>query len=438
MKTPYKFSIATLLLAISHISNAQTSSMTELQNLTQQNPQAAYQLSQKMSATYAGQTNFDLLYADIAVKTNHLDEAQFALNRVLINEPNNAAARFSLAQIYMRQRDYLRSQQEYTTLLGNQQLSSNDRKLAQQQLSLINRILANHVAYWHAQLGLSGGYDSNANSATNTNLITLPAIGEFIIAPDQHALHSDFTDLTINANGNLPVNDTFSVFGMMNGETKNNFSAHNFDTNIVDIYAGVAAQVADDVVVKLPLAAERLWLGNSVARDLLSATLQADQTINARNNFSYYAQINRINYPNQVGQDVKNVLGGVYWGHAFPALRLALGPYYGVQSAYTVGNNFLGAHFYGINNRILFTVSNIYYPYLNINLQTTKYNGINPIYNERRRNHFYDVVAGVDWNVSRQWIINANIETTNNQEDLDFYQYRRNVVQAGVKYNFGL
>ena len=77
----------------------------------------AYSYAASEVSRYEGDPVFDYYYGIAAIDSGHASEGVFALERVLLTEPNNHAARLELARGYYILEEYARSRQEFNTVL---------------------------------------------------------------------------------------------------------------------------------------------------------------------------------------------------------------------------------------------------------------------------------------------------------------------------------
>lgn len=129
-------------------------------------PAAAFALLSAEEDEWAGSPQFDYLLGLAAIDSGNFDHAVLALQRLLLQDPNSAAARIELGRAYYGLGDMALAQQEFEQLQA-----LNPPPLAQQIIAdYLERIRAAETAYKPRTLGyieFEAGYNNNANGATS-------------------------------------------------------------------------------------------------------------------------------------------------------------------------------------------------------------------------------------------------------------------------------
>lgn len=135
--------------------------------------QLAYQESLRLIDDWAGDPKFDYLMGLSAYKAGYFEDAVFAFERVLINEPKDVLSRLYLAFGYFKVQNYKASQKELKEL-QKLPLKQKDMDQVNQYLVLIAKYEASRLKSHSFNVSLSYSYDSNANSGTDLDSYVLP------------------------------------------------------------------------------------------------------------------------------------------------------------------------------------------------------------------------------------------------------------------------
>ena len=133
--------------------------------LQQKNPQSAYRLLESYEDEYAGWWEYDYLLGVAALESGKSNLAIFALQRSLAMNPNLVGAHVDLGRAYFEVNELVPAKAEFETVLKNQPIEK-VANVARNYLRLIEDKSSPVRLSSRYYLETSGGYDSNANSAT--------------------------------------------------------------------------------------------------------------------------------------------------------------------------------------------------------------------------------------------------------------------------------
>ena len=189
-----------------------------------------------------GDPLFDYFYGVAAVEVGQPTAGVLALERVLLNDPNNDLVRLELARAYYAQGEYQRAKDEFLAVKKNQPPAG--------VVSTINVYLddikakdASYKTTFGAYVELGVGYNNNVNAATAVSNIVLPYIGPVTLGATSQPLKSVFGYDSVGANVNVPINAAVSVFANANTSGQRYSQVSGYDLNVSNAAAGV--KVAD-------------------------------------------------------------------------------------------------------------------------------------------------------------------------------------------------
>lgn len=114
----------------------------------------------------AGDPQFDYLLGTALLDAGYPGRATFVLERLALVQPDFAGSRLELARAYFELGDYPSAEREFNALLGLNP-PANVQEVIIRYLDAINRQNDRYASQWSGYAQLGGGYDSNANSASD-------------------------------------------------------------------------------------------------------------------------------------------------------------------------------------------------------------------------------------------------------------------------------
>lgn len=187
--------LALLALApLAPVTAAHAQTVDELKQLVQsEQHQKAYKLGQEMVGSY-GQVEFDLYFGVAAVASGNAAEGIMALERVVLQEPDNRTARHFLARGYYALGDDVRARQEFESLLTD--ADGAEAKTINTYLDALREREASYRTRITALAEFSLGKDSNVNSGVQAGAsiyLPKPIYTEFA-APDDNSSSTAISD----------------------------------------------------------------------------------------------------------------------------------------------------------------------------------------------------------------------------------------------------
>ena len=178
--------------------------------LQQKNPQSAYRLLESYEDEYAGWWEYDYLLGVAALESGKSNLAIFALQRSLAMNPNLVGAHVDLGRAYFEVNELVPAKAEFETVLKNQPIKK-VATVARNYLRLIEDKSSPVRFSSRYYFETSGGYDSNANSATGAKTFE-----GFTLSDENTKTPSTYYSLKVGA----------SMFMRLNKKTSFNLAAN--------------------------------------------------------------------------------------------------------------------------------------------------------------------------------------------------------------------
>ena len=132
-------------------------------------PEQRYQQLAGMEERFAGDVDYDYGIGSAAVDTGKFTEAVFPLQRAVATQPDFAGARLELARAYYGVGDNESARREFTSL-RDEKPPPRVEEMIQQYMDAIDRRAVEYQQQQSAYAEFSGGHDSNANGATDSQV----------------------------------------------------------------------------------------------------------------------------------------------------------------------------------------------------------------------------------------------------------------------------
>lgn len=308
----------------------------------------AYRLLAPQAAARVGDPDFDYALALAAIDSGRPGEAIVALQRVLAVQPDNAPARAELARAYAMTGDIDTAKAQFDTVLQDPSLPDPVR----QRFTGIVRQYDTQIRGGGSDLSgfvdLSGGFDSNVNSATELTSIVIPlfaGLGPGTLGGGARAMEDEFFDLQGGLSGVTALNRQDRLFASALGGWRNNLDGDAFDQQSLTGTAGYAHSFASRDVLSISLQGQQFWLGNASYRQGVGAIVQYTHLMGG-NALSVSGQYYRFNYDTDPLRDADRYAAALSYAARHWVLSLNAGKEDTRRAAGDANSNlFAGANF---------------------------------------------------------------------------------------------
>jgi hypothetical protein len=385
----------------------------------------AMSLAESYLAEYEGDSDFDYAYGRAAYFNEKYDHAAFALERVVINAPDDFNAHLLLASVYIEMGNT--DAAIYELAYVNEHAS--DEKFIKSANALLKRISdTNNAQQWTTQIEVGAGYDDNYNIGLDTNTVEFNG-AQYAINDDRQVQDSYFNDLSVNGayrfNSASALNLRFWHRGYYEGQqqsefTLRNVSSFNEQKYPVTISAELRPLLIDGDFSRLVTSLSGLVdldKGNTKLRpqfiSRLTHLMLEDDTQNRVRAMVGF----RLAYAPSAWRHAANLLASTEWASQSEGeqyARDALGLTYDLSYQYKNGN----------------TTS------LSSSFQNYRYQGDFSTSNEQRESNLFYATLKHEWRIGSAANINAMYRFIDGASNIDFFDYQRNFVRVGFGYQF--
>lgn len=404
-------------------------------------PKGAYRLLAPLESDRAGDPEFDLLLGIAAIDAGRNTEAVFALERVLVMQPDNARARAEIARAYFNLKETTAARREFERV-KQQNPPPDVGRTIDRYLSAIQQTGSENKPTARAFIETFAGHDSNVNSATADRSVAVPAFGGllFTLGPGASRTPDTYWGLAAGVSAQVPFNARWTLLVGFIGSRRWNQSVENFDSSSIDFNAGaryrvdrdtytLAAQV-NDFTVYDPIYTDTY-------REARGATVQWQRDVDARNQISLYGQYAKLVYPDQrVRNAARYVIGGGYARAMSQVLTMYAGAYIGKEETESASVTFLGNDLVGMRvggDRIL---NDQWTAFGTAAFEYRNYRGVDPTFLVVRQDHQVTATAGVAYVPARNWRVTPQLLWFRNNSNIVINEFDRLLAEVRVRRDF--
>jgi tetratricopeptide (TPR) repeat protein len=404
--------------------------------LDEHKPREAYQLLLPLQSQRAGEVEYDYLLGIAALDAGDAQQAVFALERVLAVNPNQLQARAEIARAYFVLGEKENARREFKTVSESRELPETARGTIDKYLTQ----LTPQQTFLSAYLEAAVGYDSNVNSATNNNVIAIPALGGALgqINPLGTQLPAGFAGVGAGASLSHALNQEWWLLGNAAYAGKFNFEHTQFNTGTIDLSAGVRWNRGSNALVALAQG-QSFQVDNSQYRRSLGGTAQWIHNLSARQQVTVYGQYATLRYPDQQVRNADRAIGGAAYSQAFegPYLPVAfVSGYAGNERDIKDGFSYLGFKPAGVRLGGQLTLHPTVVGFGSFGYEYREYNGVEPLFLTTRHDNQYDVSVGLNYVFAPKWTLRPQVAYTRVISNIELNSYDRTVASVALRRDF--
>jgi tetratricopeptide (TPR) repeat protein len=403
------------------------------------NTPSAWQQAQSMRQQWETDPAFDYLYGTLALGQKHYNEAQFALERVVIADPGNLDARIALAQAYYHLGDKQSAAKQFDLIKQANPPADVLRQLNQHMTEAGNTQKGRLMGFVEGTLG----HDNNINSATGSDSISNPdfdALDPFSSATV--ALESNARQQSDMYNAEQAGLDYYQPFDDSNGmemrgrvTRRDNFSSDRFDSNSYRV-SGSLYHLEGRHFLRGTLTAQDYRISDSDNHQYYS--LSGDWLGHDFNGWDVFANvfINEMNYSDNL-RDIRQYIAQSGVQRQFGDVRHIAGLSLGDEHALNGDADYNARDFVGVFYDVRYFLGGSHQLFGRLWHQESNQKGSEPFFvGETRDDSLQQLSVGWDWQLSKPLRLRTETGYTHNNSDVDYYSYERSWVQTTLRYSF--
>ena len=407
--------------------------------------QQAYDLGSKNLEEWEGEPEFDFLYGLAALESGNANESVYALERVAATSSDailRSRARLELARAYFVTNNLTASENLFNAVLADNP-PVNVQQNIQAFLQLIAARKNAQKATFNWTIASSIGSDSNANSATSNGLIDTPLIGQIELDPAGQETDDNFSSTTVTMAYKYPFTRDRSL-----GLTISLGHLDNFDTDQFDI-----DNIRGELAYNWGNETHRFTHGISSGKVNLDQNgFQKSLAVNsswqrAGGNGWYQsasAAFTKVRYDTNNGgdlndlRDVDQLLFTAGITKISGAMTHSLNIYTADEDpAASTGGDHNGRSYSGLAYSALYRMNAQHTPFLRVSIQDVDHDSEHPVFfNTKRSGETRSATVGWFWQIAKNLMVTGEAAFTDNNSNIDLFDYERFKYQAGLRYQF--
>jgi hypothetical protein len=403
-----------------------------------QNAAAAYELG-KQNPDQIGLPAFDFYFGIAAIDSGHAGEGVLALERYVVNFPENLQARLELARGYFVLGEDARAREEFEGVLKANPPPGVVANIERFMSALRSRESA-YQTTTGAFVELGFGHDSNANGGVGSPGINLPIFGSVVVGQNGVKAPTDFTWLAVGGSVSHPIYPGLSLFanGQLDGKYNSNNFASQFDQNNIALNGGLA-YVKEQNLYRLTASHSDVEVDHKRFRALDGVSGELHHQLDELQTIGPFIQLARLSYTgDNQPRDADFQALGVNYRKAF------IGNYQPLFTATAnIGNEHnvrnrpdLGRDMYGGRVALAVTPAPKWGLSVGATYQKSRYQGPDILLLTTRKDDYYALDAVASYAFSRQLSVRGEATLSSNKSNLELYEYQRNIYAVKLRYEF--
>jgi hypothetical protein len=390
----------------------------------------AWRLLSPLEKQYAGQPDFDLALAMAATDSGRPNLATFALERVVVMQPGNVAARLELVRAFYALRDYERAERELQFILEAEPPPEIRALAAQYRQKMQDRPAALLVAGWSGYAEAAIGHDSNANAATAQASIFVPSLGsELLVDPAFVRERDRFAALGAGLEYAHPLSGSLAASLGAELQLRSYAELDQFDSRAADLRAGLHQRLNPRDTVQYTLRLNDYELDHETYRRMQSAAVEWRRLFGDRARLGIGAQGYRIRYQQPDVAASSSDIAALAATAAYvldPGSRTVglAGVYAGLDNA-VAGRADGDRRIFGATAGLRRNLAPGVEGYVNAAFLDSRYRDPNPDFGIRRRDRQVDLSLGASWQLADGWFLRPQISRTRSASNIAVYDYGR-------------
>ncbi len=383
---------------------------------------SAYQLATSMLPTWGGDPAFDRQYAVAALESGRASEAIFALERLLMLDPQDNNAQLEIDRAY--------------AMLGREPLSTGMDPLAS------SRVSTPVTAMFSGSLRLGAGYGTNVDARPDTDEMTTPS-GPVVVA-DLKPRDDGFGSLELTGRYRFPLSSTWS--GFVEGGMASRFysDADDLDSLSMLLRTGVQLQ-KDRTRLQVSLLGQQYRRDDTRLLDRFGLSADYLYELNDELSVGFFTSVRRQDYV--ISSIDSNVLmvglrGNLRVKHQLDPLFYA-GLYRGWEepqqdNPVTAGRT--ERDLFGGYTGVRLVLSESLWANMEGAVVSSRYEGpfqlVVPATLNPRRDDFLELKLDLGWRMDERWTGQLSYSFQDNTSNTELLEYRRQQVELMLQYGF--
>ena len=429
------------LCCISHNASANTvEADSNLEKLKKEVSESAFDsawlTAQTLKEEYLGDPAFDFLYGVTALAKDQAEYAVFAFERVTANKPEWLDAQYLLAKANYKIANYQGAITASQILLSNPKTSEKLKESANALLDLSQSKLDKQSFYLSQRISLNLGYDSNINAGSTEDNIFIPSTGDsFPLNEESKEASDNYAALIYRASGNKKFSQVSQIRFSAKGTVHNFQDKSQYDRMIAELafqYQHTFEFGRVSVGVKLT----PLWLDDELYRTRTALTTSFEKQLSPK--WLVNAGIDVGETKNKITDvlNTDNVSTNLAAHYFSNNLKHSFGLSYSDEKSDEDIYDYNSQKITTVSYSNLWLINNAWIASGVIAFQQKKYQDSHPFFLEKRDDDMWLASLSLQYNQSKRWSYNLNINAQDKDSNLSLFSYQRSDISLTANMNF--
>ena len=400
----------------------------------------AYDYASRYLTDMEGDPYFDYYYGVAAIDTGHASRGVFALERVLMEFPDDHVARLEMARGYFILEEYARSRQEFSAVMAIDPPEA-VKQTAQRYLDMIRIRESRYHTTSSGYVELGYGADSNVNSGVDESNSLVAAQ---ILSVDAVGQDDTFSSLTAAWQTTHPFKPGWSATAGVTASARKNQDFSQYDGLTGTLQLGIS-RISKESRYKTDLMYQQYNLDDDKYRSLSGLNFEWLTTITEKSKISVALFYAMLDYPDQAYRDSSLMNLTLGYQHSFNSY---LSPTF--SSSITAGaeqasnEEESGAlenterDIVGLRLGLLLNFTSKLGLQTSLNWQNSSYAREQFIITSSaiREDDFMSADLNLLWLFTRNWRLDTRLSWSENSSSIDVYSYDRTLTSLNLNYVF--
>lgn len=367
--------------------------------------EAAFELLAPFEDDFAGDLQFDYLFARAALESGQPSVASFIYERILAVEPSYIEVRLENGRAYFDMQNYARAKAEFELVLESEGLSQDLRALAEEYAAAAQEGLTPQRTFVSGFADYGVGLDDNVTAGPNSSVLLFPGGGTFDLGPGFVKNEDFYQAMRVGGDVQHSLTDAWQVIGSVEYSNRLHQTERSLDSHTLTALVGLAF-LTSRTYTSVMGSGLRSYSDDSFSREDLGASIQWSARVTDANSVSAglsYSDLRHVGSAAQV-EDYDSYSANGSWSHTFPdgrtQLSLGVSLIYEVEEGGRTDGDKLGA---GLNASVSKQFTDAISGFVSASYQRDNFQSLNELFAADRHDHGYSASGGVTWAFAEGW-----------------------------------
>lgn len=399
----------------------------------------AYALGRERPQAH-GEPEFDFYFGIAAIDSGHAGDGVLALERYVVQFPENDRARLELARGYFVLGELARAREEFEAVAAK----SPPAPVMATIERFLDAIRAQESRYQptaSAFLEIGAGLDSNVNSGVSSATINVPVFGNVQLVPSGVKSGDRFLHLAAGGQLSRPVAPGVVLFGGATYEGKFHGDSFDrlFDLGSLGAWGGSSWILGKDLL-RATLSYSTLTVQSDRFRNFAAIGGEWQRQLDELNAVSLQAQFGAFDYPSQPVRDANLASLGVGWRRAFvhrlqPLLQVQASVGREKNDAAPVRDD-LSRDLATLGASLTLTPAAHWALAAAASYTRSRYLADDPLFLARRRDGYRSLELAASYRWSKPLTVRAEYRRAENRSNFELFRHERDLFAIKLRYEF--